>query len=163
MKKECGFYDDKLLEFSFGELDAEPELKKKVEEHLAICIECWEKVDGYRKTSATAAAAMKVDFSDEVWEMQRREIIKRATYKVDVLAEIRNFITGLLTTRKLATGFALLVFLAVGSGAGYNYFKYAEKLKSERVMISKVDMLENIEIIERLDFYKKMAETRAAL
>jgi hypothetical protein len=163
MKKECMFFDDKLLEYALAELDTEPELKAKIEGHTSICMDCWKKVDAYKKTSAAAAAAMKVDLSEEVWEVQRKEIIKRVTYRVDVLAEIRKYILKMLTTRKLAAGFALFMFLAAGAGAGFRYFEYSEKLKSERVMISRVDMLENIEIIERLDFYKKMAEKRSSL
>jgi hypothetical protein len=164
MKKECVFFDDKLLEFAFGELEAEPDLKKKVEEHVAICEDCWKKVDEYKRAARAAAGAMKVDFSEEVWEIQRKEIIKRITYRPDYAAAVKKFLLGLITTQKLAAGFALLIFLAAGAGAGLKYREYTEKLKAERTMISKVDMLENIDIIERLDFYRKMSETtRVAL
>jgi anti-sigma factor RsiW len=163
MKKECEFFDDKLLEYALGELEAEPELKKKIEEHTGICTDCWKKVDGYKSTAAAAATAMKVELSEDAWELQRKEIIKRATYRVDVPAEIRKFLLNLLTTRKLATGFALFIVLAAGAGAGIKYYNYSKQLQAERTMITKVDMLENIEIIERLDFYKKMSENKALL
>jgi hypothetical protein len=158
MKKECEFFSDKLLEYAFNELDGEPELKKKIEEHTAICTDCWNKVDGYRKTSAAAAAAMKPEFSEDVWEMQRRQIIKRVTHKVDVIAEARKFLKNVLTTRKLAAGFALFVALAAGAGAGFTYYSHEEKLREERVITAKIDMFENMGVIERLDFYKKMQE-----
>ena len=163
MKKECEFFDDKLLEYALGELDAEPGLKKKIEEHIAICTDCWKRVDDYKKTSAAAAAAMKAGLSEDAWELQRKEIIKRVTYRPDVMAEIRKFLTKLLTTRKLATGFALLIVLAAGAGAGIMYYNYSKQLQAERTMITKVDMLEYIDIIERLDFYKKMSEKKALM
>ena len=163
MKKECEFFSGKLLEFAMGELEAEPELKKKIEEHVSICTDCWKKVDGYRKAGETAASVMKVDFSDDVWEMQRKEIIRKVTQKPDVAGAVRKFLTGLLTVNRLAAGFALVLMLATGTVAGLKYHDYAEKLKAERVMISKVDMLENMEIIERLDFYKKLSERPVSL
>ena len=163
MKKECEFFQDKLLEYSLGELDAEPELKKKIEEHIGICTDCWKKVDDYKRTSAAAAEAMKVELSGDAWELARKEIIKRVTYKPDVMAAVRKFLHSLLTTRKLATGFALLVFLAAGTAAGVNYYNYSKQIRAERAMITKVDMLENIDLIERLDFYKKFSEKKALL
>jgi len=163
MKKECEFFDDKLLEYAFGELDAEPELKKKIEQHTGICTDCWHKVDEYKKASAAAAEAMNVEFSQDAWELQRKEIIKRVTYRPDVPANIRKFFVNLLTTRKLATGFALMMVLAAGAGAGIKYHNYSKQLQAERTMITKVDMLENIGIIERLDFYKKLSEKKALM
>lgn len=163
MKKECAFFDGKLLEYAMDELEAEPELKKKVEEHVSGCADCWKKADGYRRAMRTAAGVMKVDFSDEVWEVQRREIIRRVTHKTDVLRAVREFLGRLLTTRRLAAGFALTLVLAAGAGAGYRYYANARQLHAERTMISKVDMLENMELIERLDFYKKMSQTKALL
>lgn len=163
MKKECGFFDDKLLEYSLDELEAEPELKKKIEDHIGICTDCWKKADAYKQTAAAAREAMKVDFSEETWEMQRKEIIKRVTYRPDILAAVRKFLVSLLTTRKLASGFAMMVFLAVGTGAGVKYYNYTKQIQAERTMISKVDLLDNMDLIERLDFYKKISDKKAML
>lgn len=163
MKKECEFFDDKLLEYALGELDTEPELKKKIGEHIGICTDCWKKVDEYRQASAMAASVMKVDFSDDVWAVQRKEIIRRVTYRVDVLEVIRKFLVKVMTTRKLAAGFAMLIMLAAGAGAGFKYHAYQENLKAERTMTSRIDMFENMEIIERLDFYKTMNDERIQL
>lgn len=158
MKKECEFFSGKLLEYVYNELDAEPALKKKIEEHIAICTDCWKKVEDFRATSAAAADSMKPEFSEEVWEMQRRQIIKRIKHRVDVAAEIRKFLKNILTTRKLAAGLALFIMLAAGAGAGFTYYRHQEQLRTERIITAKIDMFENMGVIERLDFYKKMHE-----
>jgi anti-sigma factor RsiW len=163
MKKECEFFKGKLIDYALDELDAEPELKKKIEEHTASCTDCWAEVDGYRKTSSLAASVMRVDFSGDVWEMQRKQIIKRVTRRVNVLAEIGKFFTAAFTTRKLAAGFALFIVLAAGVGAGAVYYNNAKQLEKERTITSRIDLLDNMEIIERLDFYKEMSDQGVAL
>jgi anti-sigma factor RsiW len=159
MKKECEFYDDKLLEYACGELT--PGLEKKVSEHTAICVDCWKKVDGYKKASQVAASAMKVDFSDEIWEMQRREIIKRVTYRVNIWKELVKFLVKSFSTRKLAAGFALFILLAAGGAAGFKYFQHEKVLEAQMTITNKIDMFENMAIIERLDFYTKMSDRKA--
>ncbi len=163
MKKECGFFRDKLADFAMNEMDAEPELKKKIDEHVSICTDCWKVVDAYRKAAETAASVMRVEFSDDVWEMQRREIIKKATHKADVLGALRKSLGSFLITRKLAAGFALAVMVAAGAGAAYKYNSYRQEIRAEKTIISRLDMLENMEIIERLEFYKKISEAKGLL
>lgn len=157
MKKECEFYNDKLLEHAYGELT--PDLEKKVSEHIGICVDCWKKADGYKKASKVAAAAMQVDFSGEVWEMQRREIIKRATYRVNIWKEAVKFLVDIFSGRRLAAGLALFILLAAGGVAGFKYFQHEKVLEAQMTITNKIDMFDNMPIIERLDFYSKMSDS----
>ena len=161
MKKECEYFSDKLMDYAVGELA--PEFLARVQEHAGMCTDCWKKVDEYKKAASVAADAMRVDFTDEVWEMQRREIIKKATYRVNVLAEIGKFIVKAISARKLAAGVALLILLAAGTGAGYMYFKNEQQKQMEKTITNKIDMFDNMALIERLDFYEKMSESGAEL
>jgi len=163
MKKECEFFREKLRDYAMGGLESEPELVRKISEHTAICAECWNEADAYKKAMETAASVMRVEFSEDVWEMQRREIIKRVTYRPDIIAGIKKALASFFTTRRLAAGFALALIVAAGAGAAFRHYSYTRELKTEQTVISRLDMLENIEIIERLEFYKKLSEAKGLL
>lgn len=158
MKKECEFYSDKLLDYAYGELPLE--LEKRVSEHAAICVDCWKEVDGYKKAAQVAASAMTVDFSGDIWEMQRREIIKRVVYRPNIFKEAVKFLVRSFSARKLAAGLALLVLMAAAGAFGLKYLNDEKTLEAQMNITNKIDMFDNMPIIERLDFYKKMSDSR---
>ncbi len=156
MKKECEFFRDKLLDYSIGELA--DDISEKVKEHIEICPDCWKIVDDFKKTNSITAGVLKVDFSDDIWEMERKEIIKRATQKIDIKKEIMNILKILFTAKRVLTAAAAAILLIFCITIGGIQYKKNQELSKEKTIIENIGLLENIEILERLDFYKKLGE-----
>jgi|YelNatPaOPRAMG01_1025707.scaffolds.fasta_scaffold15432_6 hypothetical protein len=154
MKKECEFFRDKLLDYSIEELDTE--ISQKVKEHIEICPECWKIVDDYKKTNSLITGMLKVNFSEDVWEMERKEIIKRATQKIDIKKEIIKIFKLLFTTRRVLTAAVLTIFLVFCITLGGIQYKKNQELNKEKIIIENIGLLENMELLERLDFYKEI-------
>jgi hypothetical protein len=156
MKKECEFFRDKLLDYSIGELDLT--LSEKVKEHIEICPECWKIVNDYKKTQSISAELLKVDFSDEIWEMERKEIIQRVTRKIDIGKEIINRLKILFTVKRVFAATIATILLILSITVGGIQFKKNQELNKEKIIIENISLLENIAILERFDFYKKLEE-----
>lgn len=156
MKKECQFFRDKLLDYSIGEL--EPDISEKVKEHIEICTDCWKIVDDYKKISSITVDILKVDFSEDIWEMERKEIIKRITQKIDIVKEIKNILKILFTTNRVLTAVFATILLVFCITVGGVQYKKNKELNKEKIIIENIGLFENIELLERFDFYKKIAE-----
>ena len=156
MKKECEYFADKLLDYSMEEL--EPDIAEKVKQHIEICPECWKITDDYKKTSSITAGVLKVDFSEDVWEMERKEIIKRATQKTDIKKVIVKIFKMLFTAKRVLTAAVATIIFICSITTGFIQYKKNQELTKEKHIIQNIDLFENIEILERLDFYQKINE-----
>ncbi|MCX8093079.1 MAG: zf-HC2 domain-containing protein [Candidatus Goldbacteria bacterium] len=161
MKKECEFFRDKLLDYSMDELDAD--IVEKVKAHLEICPDCWKIVDDYKKINSITVNVLKVDFSDDIWEMERKEIIRRVTQKIDLKKEIIRILKILFTVKRVLTAAVVTILLVTCITFGGIQYKKNQELNKEKIIIENIGLLENLEILERLDFYKKLGEKRTNL
>ena len=156
MKKECEFFRDKLLYYSIDELDTE--LSQKIKEHIEICSDCWKIVDDYKRTNTLIIDVLKVKFTEDIWEMQRKEIIKRVTQKFNIKKEIINILKLLFTTKRVLTAAVFTFLLLFSITFGTIHYKKIQELNKEKVIIQNIDLLENMQLLERLEFYKKLNE-----
>lgn len=154
MKKECGFFRDRLFDFSIGEI--EPDIAEKIKEHIELCPDCWKIVDDYKRTDSTVAGILKVDFSEDIWQMERKEIIKRATQKIDIKKEVLKILKMLFTTKRVLTAAVATVLLVFCVMVGGIQYKKSQELNKQKIVIQNIGLFENIELLERLDFYKKI-------
>jgi predicted anti-sigma-YlaC factor YlaD len=156
MKKECEFFREKLFDYVSGELT--PDVTEKVKEHVGICPDCWQIVDDYKKANSTAVNVLKVDFTEDVWEIERKEIIKRVTQKTDVRKEIIKALKILFTTKRVLTSAVATVVLVCFISIGMIQYNQNQELNKEKQIIQNVGLFEDMGILERLDFYQKIAE-----
>ena len=155
MKNKCDSLEEKIIEFVYGE--AEPGTEEEIKAHLDSCEGCKRKVAGYKKV-AERAGSIKVDFSDDIWRMQRESIIRRVRKEKDagVLGWLGKAVRGLFEARKLS--FALAVLLLIAVGAGIQNYKKNEMLARDKAITEKFELYENLEILERLDFYAEVSQ-----
>ena len=85
-----------------------------------------------------------------------KEIIKRATQKIDIKKEIIKIFKLLFTTRRVLTAAVLTIFLVFCITLGGIQYKKNQELNKEKIIIENIGLLENMELLERLDFYKEI-------
>jgi predicted anti-sigma-YlaC factor YlaD len=153
MKRDCGFIQENLLDYVYHELN-NAKLKKDIDEHIKECPECVEKVEQYREIESTVKE-MKVEFSDSVWELHRRGIHEKLNRKEPgLLNNFAAFLKHFFSLRQI--GVALLVLLL--AGVGTQYFRGVQSTEDQRIVTEQMDMFQNMEIIERLEFYTQISE-----
>ncbi|HDQ26374.1 MAG TPA: hypothetical protein ENN43_06490 [bacterium] len=153
MSDKCGFPRDRLMEYVYSGTEEAKDIAE-IEAHIKGCAGCAEKAAGY-KSAIKAYSEIKVDFSEDVWDIQRQEIIRKIRKeRKDPFAAVLKVFSFVFGHKKL--GFALLLVALAGVWAGH--YRNQAALQRDRVMIEKVDVLENMEILERLDFYRDLAE-----
>jgi hypothetical protein len=150
MKKECAETRANLVEYLYDEAGDEG-MRERVKTHLRGCGDCSAELEKLKKIES-AAKGMKVEFPDAVWDMHRKGILaglartKRKDFIFDLHFDIKR------------AGIALaLVLIIIGV---LTQFGNITKFIAQRTpsVMDDVDMVQNIEIIERLDFYKKLSK-----
>jgi anti-sigma factor RsiW len=151
MEGKCGMIKDTIIEYIYGEL--EPGKRALFEAHLKECPECAKLAAGYAKVRE-AFEKVRPEMTQEDFDFHRENTVAKINEpQPGIIDRIKSF----LTVQKLAYAMAVLLLVAAGAGTGY-YTSYTGKLAKEKAIAEKMDMLENMEIIERLDFYKQMSE-----
>ncbi len=148
--KNCGVSSEALAEYIFGEM--EPSEASRIAGHIKECSACREEI---KKLSAVSEAvkSIEVDFSGDIWDMQRASIIRKLEKKEKQNVSIfRVFSPGFML--KTAGAAALIFILAA---AGFKAFDYIKTVESRQAIAGNTEMLQNLEILERLDFYEKIS------
>jgi hypothetical protein len=150
MKKECAETRANLVEYLYNET-GDKDMLARIKAHLHGCGECSAELEKFKKIEL-AAKGMKVEFPDAVWDMHRKGILAglARTKKKNLVFDFRFDIK--------RAGIALaLVLIIVGV---LTQFGNITKFIAQRTpsLMDDVDMVQNIEIIERLDFYKKLSK-----
>jgi len=146
------FTKEEILDFVCGEI-ADADKKQEIEEHIKSCAQCAAVEKEYRAVT-DAANTLSVDFSEDIWKMQRDSIIRRLRKTESVFDKIRVFAAGLFEIKKIGVAFLLVLFI----GAGATVYKHNKTLARDKAITEKMEFFENMEIIERLEFYEKVAE-----
>ncbi len=156
MRGKCGMDREEIIDYINGETEA-PGKKEKIKKHLKECGECAAEAEKYRNI-IKSVKTIKADFSEDVWAMQRGAIIRklREEKKESLPARFLKFVSGVFSLRR--AGLAFLLFAAFGAGLFY-YGSYRQgiSLEKERKITRNLDFYESLEVLERLDYYKKIA------
>lgn len=150
--KDCAKIKELLPDYAYGETGKDD--TAFIQAHIAKCGECLAELDKIKKI-AQAASGLKAELPQHMWDMHLKGIISRLDEPVK-----KGFaLPAWLNVRVLAAGFAVFMMLVAGTFTYFGYFKKALPVKgTETEMAESLDMFENMEIIERLEFYKTMTE-----
>jgi anti-sigma factor RsiW len=150
--KKCGIKEETLVDYLYGEIGPGGE-KDSLEEHIRACPECRAEI---KKLEALRAAAesMKVDFSPDIWDMHRASVMKG----LKKIGKRKNFISGLFGAHVPARALLAAALIVLLAGAGVTYFYHVKAEEQQKVFAEKAEMLQNLDVIERLDFYEKISE-----
>ncbi len=151
MKFDCKFIEENLIEYIYEEI-SDPDISAGIKEHLKLCFKCREKYEAYMKIKESAKK-IAVNFPEEVWDLHRQEIKKKITTKKSI-ADIKEKIFSLFNIKKLAFAFLVLLFVFVG----FQFVKINQEKVKYKSIIENMELLENISLIEQLDFYIKIKE-----
>ncbi len=146
---KCKNTKERIIEYIYGEMDIAG--KAGFEAHLKECPDCGKLVLSYAKVRDAYAKA-EVRLSDSAWQAQLVGIkLKLAENKPTLIEKMKAF----LSVKKLSFAMAIMLMVA---GAGTGIYT-SEKLRTQdRTIAEKMEMLENLDIIERFDFYKQVSD-----
>lgn len=68
-----------------------------------------------------------------------------------------SFLKGLFANRLVLTGAAAFAAVLLVAGAGFIYSARTSAQDRDRAITEKIELFENMEVLERLDFYSTMA------
>ncbi len=156
MSKKCGMDREEIIDYINGETEA-PKKRDEIKKHLKECEECAGEAEKYRNI-IKSVKTIKADFSEDVWAMQRESIIRklREEKKESLPARFFKFVSGVFSLRR--AGLAFLLLAAFGAGFFY-YGSYRQgiSLEKERKITKNLEFYESLEVLERLDYYKKIS------
>ena len=150
--KKCGIKNEMLVDYVYGETGPGTGLAA-LESHISGCPECRAEIEKLKAVSK-AAASIKVDFSEDIWTMQRSAILKKLKKNEKKRVNLPGFFRGLFPAGAILTAAMILIV----AGAGLTYFYHSKSVEQQRTLAEKSEMLQNLDIIERLDFYEKISE-----
>jgi|SRR5208283_4277065 len=146
MDEKCKSIEERLTEYIYNEL---PEnLKAEFDMHINSCEKCRLEVEEQRKI-LSLFQDMKVDFSEDVWHIQRQMIMRKLeTEKKGLLELLRSNIA----IRRLGYAFIILFFIGVSA------FAYIRHIMYEKDIVKNLEMFQNIDVIEELEILEHMAD-----
>ena len=151
--KKCWTKSELLVDYIYGELDDRAKAHE-VEDHIKTCPECAREA-AELEAVLKAAKANTVDFSEDIWAMQRQNITRKIRKAAAPAGSFLKLLRTAFGVKVLSAAAAILVM----AGVGTVYYRAVIMPKAEQPAISeKIELLQNLEIIERLDFYEKMSQ-----
>ncbi len=149
--KKCGVDNSLLADYIYGEIEDASKVKE-LEGHIKGCAECAKETDALRAV-LKASKLSRVNFSEEVWSMQRQDILRKVRQSKPTPVSFMKAFFGLFSFKKLG----LAVLIVVMAGVGTQYFRYVKSVEQQKAIAEKMELLQNLAIIERLDFYEKIS------
>jgi anti-sigma factor RsiW len=150
--KKCGIKSETLVDYIYGEIEPGGDING-LEAHISGCPGCRAELERLRAVRE-AGASLKVDFSADVWNMQRSAIMKELKKKKKTGMDVFEFLRGKFPAGAILAA-ALILMVA---GAVITFFYHAKAVEQQRTFAEKSEMLQNLDVIERLDFYEKISE-----
>jgi hypothetical protein len=149
--KKCTISSGTLVDYIYGEIDDVSKLHE-IELHIKSCPDCLMEI-GRLEAVKKAAEANRVDFPEEIWSVQRQNILRKIRTDAPAKKSFGGIFHGIFDVKKLSLA-ALIIIMA---GIGTQYYRNVKILDEQKAMADKMELLQNMEIIERLDFYEKMS------
>lgn len=152
MDEKCRVKDEELTEFFYGE-SSDPGL----EAHAAGCRECSRRLEGMKKVTDIINSSRR-ELPREAWDIHTASVMK----KIRAARQIKmpSFISGLFANRLVLTGAAAFAAVLFVAGAGFMYSAKTSAHDRDRAITERMEMFENMEVLERLDFYSNLAGER---
>jgi anti-sigma factor RsiW len=152
--KKCGIKSELLADYIYGEIEDKARLRS-LEQHIKDCPDCTREAAELGEILKAAKAA-RVDFSGDIWSMQRQNIIRKIR-KIKAPGKGLSAVWhALFDIKKLSVAAVILVMVGVGA----QYYRYIKASQEQSAIADKLELLQNLEIIERLDFYEKMSNNK---
>ena len=126
--KKCGIKNEMLVDYIYGETVTGGG-RASLEAHINGCPECRAELEKL-KAIMEAAASIKVDFSGDIWNMQRSAIMKKLKRKEKSGANAFEFFRGRLPSGAVLAA-ALILMVA---GAGITYFYHTRSMEQQRTL-----------------------------
>jgi len=146
MDEKCRKIKESITEYVYNELQGE--LKSEFEAHLNSCPECRQEAE-QQKQILSAYQSMKVDFSEDVWLVQRQNIIKKLEAgKKGILQTIFSN----MLVRRLSYAMIVMIFIGIST------FAYVRHMLIEKEIVKNLDMYQNMDVIEQLDILEHIAD-----
>ncbi len=152
MSIDCKFIEEKLIEYVYDEITDNYTIEE-IKQHLKICFKCREKYEAYIKIKENIKK-IDINFPEEVWDLHRQEIKKKLYERKTAIAVIKETIFNLFNIKKIVFAFLIILFAFVG----IQFVKTNQENEKYKKIIENIDILENISVIEQLDFYTKIKE-----
>ena len=152
MKRLCGITDELLVDYIYEEIEDAAKLAE-IEAHVKNCALCaaeLKQLDLVKKASKNA----DIDFSGDIWAMHKQGVLRKLAKKENVLMNLRVKVLSVFDFKVLGLAALILMF----TGAGMQYYRVVKATQDQKAMAGQMELLQNFEIIERLDFYEKISK-----
>ena len=152
MKKQCGISNELLVDYIYGEMEDAAKVKE-LELHLKTCDSCAAEVKGLNLVKKAAHNA-DINFSADIWAVHKQGILRKLSHKKNVFVSLKEKFFSIFDFKVL--GLAVLVLLM--GGVGIQYYNVLKVSQEQKAIAEQMELLQNFEIIERLDFYQKISK-----
>jgi hypothetical protein len=157
MKNVCPVSNELLTDYIYDEISDRTKLAE-IEAHIKSCPECRAELKKLKMVKE-AAKANEVDFSADVWAIHKQGILKKLSENDIFLQTAWERFRSIMNIKTL--GLAVLILLM--TGAGIQYCSVLKVSQEKKVIAKQMELLQNYEIIERLDFYEKISRYNAGV
>ena len=151
MKKECQINSELLVDYVYGEI-TDVKKQSEVESHIKTCASCAAEVKKL-KMVIEASKLNEVKFSSDIWAIHKEGILKKLKKADNPIQYLRERFHAIFDFKVL--GVATLILLM--TGVGIQYYKVIKVSQNQKAIAEQMELLQNFEIIERLDFYQKVS------
>lgn len=152
MKKLCGITNELLVDYIYGEME-EISKVKELEGHLQSCASCAAEVKELNLVKRAAQNA-DINFSADIWAVHKQGVLRKLEKRENVFLKMKEAFFSTFSFKVL--GLAALVLLM--SGVGIRYYHVLKVSQEQKAISEQMELLQNFEIIERLDFYEKISK-----
>lgn len=152
MKTECGITDEILVDYTYDEiLDAAK--RAEIDTHIKKCEACTARVNQLELVKKAAKNA-KIDFPADIWAVHKQGVLRKLAKRENLLMNIKEAFFSFFDVK--VYGLAVLILLL--TGVGLQYYKIIKASQEQKTMAEQQELLQNFEIIQRLDFYEKISQ-----
>ena len=152
MKKQCGITNELLVDYIYGEIE-DASKAESLAAHIKVCASCAAEVDELnlvKKASGNAG----INFSADIWAVHRQGVLRKLEKHENVFLKMKEAFFAAFSFKVL--GLAALVLLM--GGVGIRYYSVLKVTQEQKAIAEQMELLQNFEIIERLDFYEKISK-----
>lgn len=152
MKKQCPVTNETLADYVYGEIE-DASKKSEIEGHIKNCRECADETARLNLIKKAAKNA-DIDFSPDIWAVHSRGVLHKFARQENAFLKFKEAFFSAFDVKVL--GLAALILLL--TGVGLQYYKVFKVIQDRKAMAEQMELLQNFEIIERLDFYEKISK-----
>jgi len=152
MKKECGITNELLVDYIYGEI-TDAAKGAEIKTHIKTCASCAAEIKQLnlvKKASGNAG----INFSADIWGVHRQGILRKLAKKENAFRNLKEAFFSFFDVKI----FGLAAVILLMTGAGLQYYRVLKVLQEQKAIAGQMELLQNFDIIERLDFYEKISK-----